>query len=124
MSQKLKRYNSLVLKAAVAKLATKKNQRRRSNSHYCGHCSENLCMKVYKRHEKLYKRLDQSWISSTDQDSPRTLTGWLIKLTVKLITVIKYRQKALHGNASSLEIVPLDKAAQSLLRTEKQIGHI
>ncbi len=74
MSQKLKRYNSLVLKAAVAKLATKRTVVTATIA---------VCMKVYKRHEKLYKRLDESWISSTDQDSPRTLTGWLIKINCK-----------------------------------------
>ena len=79
MSQKLiKRHNSLALKVAVAELAAKKKHRHRHRSnHYCGHCEQNLCIKVYKRHKKLYKRPDQSWISVADQDSCKTLEGKL-----------------------------------------------
>ena len=82
-SQKLKKHNSLALKAAVAELAAKKNHRlqRSSKSYYCGHCKQNLSIKVYKRHEKLYRRPDQSWISasiSADRGVPSdTLPGWL-----------------------------------------------
>ena len=77
MSQKLiKRHNSLALKVAVAELAAKKKHRHRSN-HYCGHCEQNLCIKVYKRHKKLYKRPDQSWISVAG-------LVWLTKIHAKL----------------------------------------
>ena len=40
-SQKLKKHNSLALKAAVAELAAKKNPKlqRSSKSYFCGHCN-------------------------------------------------------------------------------------
>ena len=34
-----------------------------SSSFFCGHCNQSLTRTTFKRHEILYKRADQSWIT-------------------------------------------------------------
>lgn len=35
-------------------------------SRMCGCCNQKLALKVYKKHERLYRRSDESWIRSED----------------------------------------------------------
>lgn len=61
----LKKHNSLARKIAESS----RKQPKRLNfvsSRLCGHCNQKLSLKVFKKHEKLYKRPDQSWIISDD----------------------------------------------------------
>ncbi len=61
----LKRHNSLALKFAESSRKKRKLENPAS-SHLCGHCNENLSLKVFRKHERLYKRLDQSLLNDQD----------------------------------------------------------
>ena len=67
----LKRHNSLAQKIAESS----KKAKHAEPSHMCGHCNQRLALKVYKKHERLYRRSDESWILSGDvghQSTSRT----------------------------------------------------
>ena len=38
------------------------------SSRYCEHCCQNLSLKVFKKHERLYKKSDQTWTTISDDD--------------------------------------------------------
>ena len=59
----LKKHNSIARK--ISESSWKKPKRLNPvSSHWCGHCDKRLSLKVFKKHQKLYMRLDQAWIAS------------------------------------------------------------
>lgn len=56
----LKRHNTLARKIAESSKKAKHSE----PSRMCGHCNQKLVLKVYKKHERLYRRSDKSWIPS------------------------------------------------------------
>ena len=58
----LKRHNTLAQKIAESF----KKAKHAEPSRMCGHCNQRLALKVYKKHERLYRRSDESWIPNGD----------------------------------------------------------
>ena len=60
----LKRHNALAQKIA----ASSKKAKHAEPSRMCGHCNQKLALKVYRKHERLFRRSDESWIPSGDTE--------------------------------------------------------
>ena len=69
----MKKHNTLSRKIAQSSQKKPKHSNPGS-SRLCGHCNQKLSLKVFKRHEKLYRRMDQSWIANTDGDDHTSST--------------------------------------------------
>ena len=46
-----------------------------ASSFLCGHCNQRLSRKTFKKHEKLYKRSDQSWTKEDEGLCEDQITG-------------------------------------------------
>ena len=65
MASNMKRHNILARK--IAESSQKKLKYTNPvSSRLCGHCDQKLSLKVFKRHERLYRRSDLTWITNTD----------------------------------------------------------
>ena len=63
----MKKHDTLVCK--IAQSSQKKPRHGNPvSSRYCEHCHQNLSLKVFKKHERLYKKSDQTWTTMSDDD--------------------------------------------------------
>ena len=70
----LKKHNSIARK--IAESSRKKPKRLNpASSHLCGHCNQMLSLKVFKKHQKLYMKSDQTWIISGSVHQSTSISG-------------------------------------------------
>lgn len=70
----LKKHCLIASKIAESSRKRKPKRLNPGVSRLCGHCNKKLSLKAFKKHEKLYKKPDQTWIAN-DIDAVPQLQG-------------------------------------------------